>query len=222
MRVGLCFAAVGVDSVLYCPPPCCCVALQDLPRPGTPIFTVKAYLPVIESFGFETDLRYHTQVGPGAARVVSLSHLTPTPCTHTRTHAGRQAGRLTGSPACLHTTTALLSTGLPFGPMHAHLACLPSGMLDWVVPHKACCQSVSRVKRAVTVHHPIAAIPVQPCNSVQCVSFTVNCLCSPPLLPNFSRTPSHLHKKQGQAFCQSVFDHWAVMPGDPLDCSVVL
>jgi hypothetical protein len=36
---------------------------KDLPRPGTPIFTVKAYLPVIESFGFETDLRYHTQVG---------------------------------------------------------------------------------------------------------------------------------------------------------------
>lgn len=34
---------------------------KDLPRPGTPIFTVKAYLPVIESFGFETDLRYHTQ-----------------------------------------------------------------------------------------------------------------------------------------------------------------
>lgn len=33
----------------------------DVPRPGTPIFIVKAYLPVIESFGFETDLRYHTQ-----------------------------------------------------------------------------------------------------------------------------------------------------------------
>lgn len=46
----------------------CCVVLQDLPRPGTPIFTVKAYLPVIESFGFETDLRYHTQVGPGQWR----------------------------------------------------------------------------------------------------------------------------------------------------------
>ena len=29
---------------------------------GTPIFIVKAYLPVIESFGFETDLRYTTQV----------------------------------------------------------------------------------------------------------------------------------------------------------------
>lgn len=27
---------------------------------------------------------------------------------------------------------------------------------------------------------------------------------------------------QGQAFCQSVFDHWAVVPGDPLDRSVVL
>ncbi|KAF8072579.1 hypothetical protein HT031_000239 [Scenedesmus sp. PABB004] len=34
---------------------------KDLPRPGTPIFTVRAYLPVVESFGFETDLRYHTQ-----------------------------------------------------------------------------------------------------------------------------------------------------------------
>ena len=33
----------------------------DAPRPGTPIFTVQAFLPVIESFGFETDLRYHTQ-----------------------------------------------------------------------------------------------------------------------------------------------------------------
>lgn len=33
----------------------------DLPKPGTPTFIVKAYLPVIESFGFEVDLRYHTQ-----------------------------------------------------------------------------------------------------------------------------------------------------------------
>lgn len=34
---------------------------SDVPKPGTPIFIVKAYLPVIESFGFEVDLRYHTQ-----------------------------------------------------------------------------------------------------------------------------------------------------------------
>eukprot|EP00850_Spirogloea_muscicola_P014123 SM000099S25229 [mRNA] locus=s99:314289:317660:- [translate_table: standard] len=33
----------------------------DIPKPGTPAYTVKAFLPVIESFGFETDLRYHTQ-----------------------------------------------------------------------------------------------------------------------------------------------------------------
>ena len=33
----------------------------DVPKPGTPIFIVKAFLPVLESFGFETDLRYHTQ-----------------------------------------------------------------------------------------------------------------------------------------------------------------
>ncbi|GBF92682.1 116 kDa U5 small nuclear ribonucleoprotein component-like [Raphidocelis subcapitata] len=33
----------------------------DLPKPGTPVFIVQAFIPVIESFGFETDLRYHTQ-----------------------------------------------------------------------------------------------------------------------------------------------------------------
>ena len=33
----------------------------DVPKPGTPVFIVKAFLPVLESFGFETDLRYHTQ-----------------------------------------------------------------------------------------------------------------------------------------------------------------
>jgi elongation factor 2 len=30
-------------------------------RPGTPMFTVKAYLPVMESFGFTADLRGSTQ-----------------------------------------------------------------------------------------------------------------------------------------------------------------
>ena len=35
--------------------------LADTPKPGTPVFSVKAYLPAIESFGFETDLRVHTQ-----------------------------------------------------------------------------------------------------------------------------------------------------------------
>jgi len=31
------------------------------PRPGTPIHLIKAYVPVIDAFGFETDLRSHTQ-----------------------------------------------------------------------------------------------------------------------------------------------------------------
>mmetsp|Transcript_35049 Transcript_35049/g.105666 ORF Transcript_35049/g.105666 Transcript_35049/m.105666 type:complete len:979 (+) Transcript_35049:54-2990(+) len=33
----------------------------DVPKPGSPLVTVKAYLPVMDSFGFETDLRMHTQ-----------------------------------------------------------------------------------------------------------------------------------------------------------------
>lgn len=44
---------------------------EDVLRPGTPIYLVKALLPVIESFGFETDLRYHTQVREPAS-VTSL------------------------------------------------------------------------------------------------------------------------------------------------------
>ncbi|KAI8820180.1 P-loop containing nucleoside triphosphate hydrolase protein [Fimicolochytrium jonesii] len=34
---------------------------QDIPKPGSPLYTVKAYIPVIDSAGFETDLRTHTQ-----------------------------------------------------------------------------------------------------------------------------------------------------------------
>lgn len=34
--------------------------VQDTPKPGTPFYTIKAYIPVIDSFGFETDLRSYT------------------------------------------------------------------------------------------------------------------------------------------------------------------
>jgi 116 kDa U5 small nuclear ribonucleoprotein component len=34
---------------------------QDLPKPGTPLYTIKALLPAIDSCGFEVDLRTHTQ-----------------------------------------------------------------------------------------------------------------------------------------------------------------
>jgi len=36
-------------------------ALEEKPCEGTPVYVVAALLPAIESFGFETDLRYHTQ-----------------------------------------------------------------------------------------------------------------------------------------------------------------
>ncbi|KAI8986479.1 P-loop containing nucleoside triphosphate hydrolase protein [Pilobolus umbonatus] len=34
---------------------------QDTPKAGSPLYTVKAYIPVIDSCGFETDLRTHTE-----------------------------------------------------------------------------------------------------------------------------------------------------------------
>jgi U5 small nuclear ribonucleoprotein component len=34
---------------------------QDTPKAGSPLYTVKALVPAIDSFGLETDLRTHTQ-----------------------------------------------------------------------------------------------------------------------------------------------------------------
>lgn len=34
---------------------------QDLPKAGSPLYTIKAFVPVIDSFGLETDIRAHTQ-----------------------------------------------------------------------------------------------------------------------------------------------------------------
>jgi U5 small nuclear ribonucleoprotein component len=34
---------------------------QDVPKPGSPLYTVKAYIPVMDANGFETDIRTHTQ-----------------------------------------------------------------------------------------------------------------------------------------------------------------
>eukprot|EP01112_Ceratiomyxa_fruticulosa_P017874 TRINITY_DN5640_c0_g2_i1.p1 TRINITY_DN5640_c0_g2~~TRINITY_DN5640_c0_g2_i1.p1 ORF type:complete len:984 (-),score=223.83 TRINITY_DN5640_c0_g2_i1:93-3044(-) len=45
--------------------------VSETPKPGTPLHTVKAYIPVIDSFGFETDLRAHTQ---GQSFALSVFH----------------------------------------------------------------------------------------------------------------------------------------------------
>lgn len=44
---------------------------QDAPIPGSPLYTLKAFIPAIDSFGFETDLRTHTQ---GQAFCLSVFH----------------------------------------------------------------------------------------------------------------------------------------------------
>ena len=35
--------------------------VSDAPKPGTPLYVVKGFVPVMDSFGFETDLRVYTQ-----------------------------------------------------------------------------------------------------------------------------------------------------------------
>ena len=44
---------------------------QDAPVPGSPLYTIKAFIPAIDSFGIETDLRTHTQ---GQAFCLSVFH----------------------------------------------------------------------------------------------------------------------------------------------------
>mmetsp|Transcript_23381 Transcript_23381/g.53954 ORF Transcript_23381/g.53954 Transcript_23381/m.53954 type:complete len:979 (-) Transcript_23381:222-3158(-) len=71
--------------------------VRDLAKPGSPMYTVHAYLPAMESFGFETDLRTHTsgqamcqtmfdhwQLVPGDPldRSILLRPLEPAPAPH--------------------------------------------------------------------------------------------------------------------------------------------
>ncbi|KYR01100.1 U5 small nuclear ribonucleoprotein subunit [Tieghemostelium lacteum] len=70
---------------------------QPLPKPGTPLYVTKALLPVLDSYGFETDLRSHTQgqafctatfdqwrIVPGDPldRNIKLKPLEPSPSQH--------------------------------------------------------------------------------------------------------------------------------------------
>jgi U5 small nuclear ribonucleoprotein component len=71
--------------------------IRDLPKPGSPLYTVHCYLPAMESFGFETDVRTHTsgqamcmtmfdhwQLVPGDPldRSILLRPLEPAPAPH--------------------------------------------------------------------------------------------------------------------------------------------
>lgn len=64
------FTSVGLDtqSLLFCLRG---HVTQDAPIPGSPLYTIKAFIPAIDSFGFETDLRTHTQ---GQAFSLSVFH----------------------------------------------------------------------------------------------------------------------------------------------------
>jgi U5 small nuclear ribonucleoprotein component len=71
--------------------------IQELAKPGSPLFTVKASVPALDSFGFETDLRSHTvgsafnlsffdcwTILPGDPldRSIQLKVLEPAPTSH--------------------------------------------------------------------------------------------------------------------------------------------
>lgn len=51
--------------------------LSNGPIAGTPLYSVKGLLPVLDSFGFETDLRIHTQGQAGVSLVFDRWEVVP-------------------------------------------------------------------------------------------------------------------------------------------------
>lgn len=165
----------------------------DLPKPGTPIFIVKALVPVIESFGFETDLRYHTQVGKWRAAAA----------------AAAVAAAGVGRRCWLEVACGGVCAAPTMGVLHTLPACGPPGG-RWRERDPApsqqsdkCATPMPRFLRALKMG--LRGPPP---------SLQVSQRCPLPL--------SFLSPLQGQAFCQSMFDHWQIVPGDPLDKSLVL
>ena len=78
---------------------------QDAPVPGSPLYLIKAFIPAIDSFGFETDLRTHTQ---GQAFCLStFHHWQVRSHIHTYTHACAHTleHMHTRMHICMHTHT---------------------------------------------------------------------------------------------------------------------
>ncbi|KAL2735742.1 116 kDa U5 small nuclear ribonucleoprotein component [Vespula squamosa] len=53
------------------------IVIQDAPIPGSPLYTIKAFIPAINSFSFETDLRTHMQ-----DKTITIRPLEPQTATH--------------------------------------------------------------------------------------------------------------------------------------------
>jgi U5 small nuclear ribonucleoprotein component len=69
----MCYKLVNEINSIFCDNFCLYRGhvTQDAPVPGSPLYTIKAFIPAIDSFGFETDLRTHTQ---GQAFCLSVFH----------------------------------------------------------------------------------------------------------------------------------------------------
>lgn len=85
---------------------------QDAAKPGTPFFLATAYIPVIDSFGFETDLRAYTQVRPRSVCYVRpFAYLGSTQvCIDARCCGDHCECAMMG--LCTPTGTSLLYTGV--------------------------------------------------------------------------------------------------------------
>ncbi|KAF5948183.1 hypothetical protein HYC85_014140 [Camellia sinensis] len=65
---------------------------------------------------------------------------------------------------------------------------------------------------------PVYYVEIQ--TPIDCVSAIYTAFL--PVIESFGFETDLRYHTQGQAFCLSVFDHWAIVPGDPLDKSIVL
>lgn len=78
--------------------------VQDRPIPGTLLYSVRGFLPVLDSFGFETDLRTFTQ---GRATVHSIfDHWAVVPQEHYFASIGTITAPLFGSRIVIENATS--------------------------------------------------------------------------------------------------------------------
>ena len=86
---------------------------QDIPKAGSPLYTVKALIPVIDANGFETDLRTATQGQAFCLQV--FDHWSIVPGKHCDNTSGRKQS---GSRDVKVTRRTRVSS---FGPWSLHL-----------------------------------------------------------------------------------------------------
>ncbi|KAG0464431.1 hypothetical protein HPP92_020500 [Vanilla planifolia] len=111
----------------------------------------------------------------------------------------------------------------------------PNILLDDTLPSEVDKNLLNAVKDSIIQAEPLHRGGGQIIPTARRVAYTAFLMATPrlmepvyyveaflPVIESFGFETDLRYHTQGQAFCLSVFDHWAIVPGDPLDKNIVL